>query len=341
MKHGSGNTGMNLVNGLDLYLYASGHSEVHLVLKQSNGILVIPSLSRSFSDTLRFQHAIMLRDWISRLKPEQSMTLHHGTPIERTTLAAAAFEQLISNVVHGNWKAGDLIPPERELCQQLGIARTSLREALKAMELIGMLESRVGFGTMICPRSEFLSRPLLWAFTGTDHTELSEILEARALLERDLAGLAAERASSEELAAIEEAIELMAQKIKSGESVLDADMAFHLAISRAAHNEVLGNAAQLLRNLMKYWLDLKLRLPNVPKSAMQLHRTIYQAIRDRNADAARKFMWEHLHETSALVTQVVAGYTKPPRTVSKKVFTANRNGAKPQGRPVKKAIRIK
>src|SRR5213082_1790216 len=80
-------------------------------------------------------------------------------PLARTTLTASAFEQLISYVVNGAWKAGDRIPPERELCQQLGIARTSLREALKAMELIGMLDSRVGDGTFVCPRSEFLSRP--------------------------------------------------------------------------------------------------------------------------------------------------------------------------------------
>jgi GntR family transcriptional regulator, transcriptional repressor for pyruvate dehydrogenase complex len=239
------------------------------------------------------------------------MTRLQAVPIERTTMVEAAFEQLISHVVHGNWKPGERIPPERELCQQLGIARTSLREALKAMELIGMLESRVGFGTTICPRSEFLSRPLLWAFTGTNHTELRELLEARAVLERDVAGLAAERATEEDLAAIEETLERMAGNIKASEPVLDADMAFHLAIARAAHNEVLGNAAQLLRNLMKYWLDLKLRLPDVPKASMQHHRMIYRAIHDRDVAGAQRLMWEHLHETSALVTQVVAGHTQP------------------------------
>src|SRR5580692_9301275 len=119
--------------------------------------------------------------------------------LPRTTLTEAAFEQLIASVVHGKWKAGERLPPERELCQQLGIARTSLREALKAMELIGMLDSRVGDGTFVCPRSEFLSRPLLWAFTGTDHAELRDIMEAREFLERDLAGLAAERASEAEI----------------------------------------------------------------------------------------------------------------------------------------------
>src|ERR1700759_2267182 len=118
-----------------------------------------------------------------------SPALKAVTPIAHTTLTAAAFEQLISYVVKGDWKAGDRIPPERELCQQFGVARTSLREALKAMELIGMLDSRVGDGTFVCPRSEFLSRPLLWSFTGTDTAELRDILEAREGLEQDVCGL--------------------------------------------------------------------------------------------------------------------------------------------------------
>ena len=137
-------------------------------------------------------------------------------PLARTTLTASAFEQLISYVVNGAWKAGDRIPPERELCQQLGIARTSLREALKAMELIGMLDSRVGDGTFVCPRSEFLSRPLLSAFTGTDHAELRDILEAREFLEQDLAGLAAERGTDSEIEAIGEAVSKMRKGIRKG-----------------------------------------------------------------------------------------------------------------------------
>jgi GntR family transcriptional regulator, transcriptional repressor for pyruvate dehydrogenase complex len=227
------------------------------------------------------------------------------TPLARTTLTASAFEQLISYVVNGTWKAGDRIPPERELCQQLGIARTSLREALKAMELIGMLDSRVGDGTFVCPRSEFLSRPLLWAFTGTDHAELRDIMEAREFLEQDLAGLAAERASESEVAAIGEAVKKMEKCITEGVSTLEADMEFHLAIAQAAHNEVLRNAVQLLRNLMRQWLVLKLMIPHVPDKVLKQHEAIYRAIRAGNPSAARKAMWIHLEQTAHLVTQVV------------------------------------
>jgi GntR family transcriptional regulator, transcriptional repressor for pyruvate dehydrogenase complex len=237
--------------------------------------------------------------------PKQARVATAIAPLVRTTLTASAFEQLISYVVKGEWKAGDRIPPERELCQQLGIARTSLREALKAMELIGMLDSRVGDGTFVCPRSEFLSRPLLWAFTGTDHAELRDIMEAREFLERDLAGLAAERASESEIAAIAQAIEGMRESVRKSESILTADMEFHLAVAEAAHNEVLRNAVQLLRNLMRQWLVLKLLIPQVPEQVLKHHEAIYEAIKNHDGAAARAAMWTHLEETALLVAQVM------------------------------------
>ena len=245
-------------------------------------------------------------------------------PLARTTLTASAFEQLISYVVSGDWKAGDRIPPERELCQQLGIARTSLREALKAMELIGMLDSRVGDGTFVCPRSEFLSRPLLWAFTGTDRAELTDIMEARECVERDLAGLAATRASEAELEAIAASVRSMKASLARGESILEADMSFHLAIADAAHNQVLKNAVQLLRNLIRQWIVLKLMIPDVPAKVLKQHEKIFKAIRARDAAAARKAMWDHLEETAYLVTQVVQKKVRVRRMPSSERSTRSR-----------------
>jgi GntR family transcriptional repressor for pyruvate dehydrogenase complex len=233
------------------------------------------------------------------------MTTGAVRPIQRTTLTAAAFDQLISHVVNGTWKAGDRIPPERELCQQLRIARTSLREALKAMELVGMLDSRVGDGTFVCPRTEFLARPLLWAFTGTDHSELHDIMEARMILEENLAGLAAERASDKHIAEIGLAVQAMRDCIARGESILEADMAFHMAVSRGAQNEVLTNAVQLLRNLMRQSLQYKLTIPNIHDEVLRRHASIYTAIRGRKPAAARLAMRRHLEETMHHVTSVM------------------------------------
>lgn len=256
----------------------------------------------------------------------RSKDIQLAVPLVRTTLTAAAFEQLIAYVVKGSWKSGSRIPPERELCQQLGIARTSLREALKAMELIGLLESRVGDGTFVCARSEFLSRPLLWALTGTDHMELQDITEARSLIERDLAGLAAERAIRSEIAEIKQTVYDMRRAIKDGQSIIEADMAFHLSVARAAHNDVLHNAVQLLRNLLRHWISLKLRIPNIPHRVLSEHEIIYDAIKSRDREAAREAMWQHLQNTARLLTQIVESDSRTKNTRSTAVRTTKARG---------------
>lgn len=233
------------------------------------------------------------------------VALKSVAPVARTKLTESVFEQLLSYVVSGSWKAGDRIPPERDLCQQLGIARTSLREALKAMELVGMLDSRVGDGTFVCPRSEFLCRPLLWAFTGTDREELREVMEARTIIEENLAGLAAERGSDEQIKGIAAAVQMMRDSIARGESILEADMAFHMAVSTAAQNGVLLNAVQLLRNLMRQWIYYKLLMPDITEVVLARHIAIYKAIAARKPGAARAAMRRHLEETMTLVAQVV------------------------------------
>jgi GntR family transcriptional regulator, transcriptional repressor for pyruvate dehydrogenase complex len=259
------------------------------------------------TDTVAVRRRIQRADPV---KPRRVTVTRSVVASPDTTLTASAFEELISYVVHGAWKAGDRIPPERELCQQLGIARTSLREALKAMELIGMLDSRVGDGTFVCDRSQFLSRPLLWAFTGTDHAELQDIMETRLFLERDLAGLAAERASPSEIEEIGKTIDDMRECIAKGESPIEADMRFHLAVARAAHNEVMRNAVQLLRNLLRQWLLLKLLIPQVPGKVLQQHDAVFRAIKARDREAARAAMARHLEKTAQLVTEVVRGKQK-------------------------------
>lgn len=227
--------------------------------------------------------------------------------IPRTTVTSAAFDALIQNIIQGFWPEGTRIPPERELCQTLGIGRASLREALKALELLGLVESRVGDGTFVCPRSEFLSRPLLWAITGADRVELRDLVEARRLIEEDIAALAAERASSQEVLRIGETIDEMRACLALPEAALAADMHFHVALAQSAHNAILLNAVQLFRNLMKQWIHLKLRGSGVPLQVLEQHERIYTAIRHREPEMARLAMREHLGSMGRLLIQTVEG----------------------------------
>jgi DNA-binding FadR family transcriptional regulator len=150
----------------------------------------------------------------------------------------------------------------------------------------------------------------LWAFTGTDQTELRDIMEARVLLERDLAGLAAERGSVEEVEQIGCAARAMKEHFIAGRQILNAEMSFHLAVAAAAHNEVLTNAVQLLRNLTRQWIQLRLTTPRVPQKVIKQHQEVYEAIRLHDPERARAAMWAHVSETSVSVATVVAQRSK-------------------------------
>jgi GntR family transcriptional repressor for pyruvate dehydrogenase complex len=222
----------------------------------------------------------------------------------RITRSASVFEKLLTLILSGEWKEGDRIHPERELSQELGVGRASLREALKALELIGMIDSRVGDGTFVCERSTFLSRPLLWAITGNSTTRVDELVESRLVLECEMSVFAAARATSEDLDSIEEGVRLMQAGLGDATVLLESDLKFHLAIAKAAHNQVLLNAVQMIRSLMRQWMLVTLHVPGVEQKVLAQHRDILSAIRAKNAADAREAMRVHLEEMGGLLIRI-------------------------------------
>jgi GntR family transcriptional repressor for pyruvate dehydrogenase complex len=225
------------------------------------------------------------------------------TPVTRTTLTADICRKLVSHLMRGDWTEGEQIPPERELCQRLGVGRASLREALKALEIMGMIETRLGEGTFVCGRSEFFSRPLLWAITGSAKNDAHELVEARELIESETAKLAAERATPEDLQTIRKHLEEMEAAIDDPQTFLEADLNFHLAIANAAHNQILANALSLIRNLMRQWIGQALPKEGVAVTALQHHNKIFSAIAKHNATAARNAMHSHLEAMASVLLE--------------------------------------
>lgn len=217
-------------------------------------------------------------------------------PLTRTTLTADIYRSLVSQIIRRVWVPGQRIPPERELGQQLGVGRASLREALKALEIMGMIETRLGDGTYVCERSEFLSKPLLWAITSSAESEFHELLEARKVIEMELAGLAAERATADDLKQIGVHLDGMEGSTGVPTDFLQFDIAFHLAVAEAAHNSILVNALHLIRNLLQGWISGAFKVEGVAQRALEQHKSIFLAIAKRNRPAARTAMETHLDE---------------------------------------------
>jgi GntR family transcriptional regulator, transcriptional repressor for pyruvate dehydrogenase complex len=239
------------------------------------------------------------------MKP--NMPTESLTPVVRTTLTADICRKMVSHLIRGVWKEGEKIPAERELCQTLGVGRASLREALKALEIMGMIETRLGDGTYVCNRSDFFSRPLLWAIAGSSEADARELIEARTLIEVELAGLAAERATSENLRQISEQLRNMERAKKNPQEFVQADVDFHLAIGQAASSRILMNALQLIRNLLQQWILSAVAVKGVPDKACAQHKRVLQAIEDRDSAAARKEMRSHLLEMAGFVPKKKRG----------------------------------
>jgi GntR family transcriptional repressor for pyruvate dehydrogenase complex len=227
------------------------------------------------------------------------MSSNFLTPVTRSTLTADICRKMVAHLIRGDWSTGEKIPPERLLCQHLGVGRASLREALKALEIMGMIETRLGEGTFVCRRSDFFARPLMWAITGRDISDARELVEARKLIEVELAGLAAERATPDDLAKIRAMLDLMESSFDDIERFLEADIGFHLAIAEASHNGILFNAILLIRNLMREWVNSALTRQGVAAEAFDQHKQIFLAIAKRRSEQARKSMEAHLAAMAA------------------------------------------
>jgi len=238
---------------------------------------------------------------VSRQVPDQIMTDEFLTPVARTTRTGDICRKMVTHLIRGDWGPGEQIPPERELCLRLGVGRASLREALKALEIIGMIETRLGDGTYVCERSEFLSRPLLWAIASSSEAESQELVEARALIEVELAGLAAQRATAADLEEIGVHLDEWDEAKDDLEKLRRSDIAFHVAIARASHNSILMNALLLIRNLLQIWIGSALQIEGVAAKARKQHQEIFVAVAKKNQAAARSAMQHHLRDMAGFL----------------------------------------
>jgi GntR family transcriptional repressor for pyruvate dehydrogenase complex len=143
----------------------------------------------------------------------------------------------------------------------------------------------------------------LWAITASSENDIRELTEARTLIEVEMAGLAAQRFTPDDLAAIGRYLDRMKETIDDRAAFLEADLNFHLAIGNAAHSRILMNALHLIRNLMRQWIGQTL-LKGASSLALRQHKEIFVAIAKRNPESARAAMQEHLTSMARFLQEV-------------------------------------
>jgi len=213
-----------------------------------------------------------------------------GSPVA-AKLVVAYVRKLIES---GEFRAGDKLPPERELVQLIGVSRATVRAGLQSLATVGVVDSRRGAGTFVADGPPLLDVNPLSLFTVLHGIPQAELFEARRVIEIDLAGLAAERARGDELAVISEELMEMFASIDDVHRFLVHDIRFHRAIAAAARNPLLAAIMEMVADLFydhrKTTVD---RWQRAPEAAEQ-HRRIYQAIKSGDVKRARTEMGDHL-----------------------------------------------
>jgi len=220
--------------------------------------------------------------------------------IETKKKSVYAAEQILEAIQKGVYAVGDKLPPERVLAEKMGVSRPLVREALSALQLVGLLESKAGDGTYVLKPAKGTK---IRALTLLERSEsLSEALEARKALERSIVELAVEKLTPAKLAHIENALEHMRQAAdeKDFDEFNQANWEFHSAIVKAAENSLIERALEPLLNIMKKQLPREIRrrfylAKGEFFETFELHRHIFEAIKSKDKQMASKAMDEHFN----------------------------------------------
>lgn len=207
-------------------------------------------------------------------------------------------DQIKENFLNGEYKPGEKLPTERELASLFSVSRTSVREALRKLEIKGLIEIKQGSGIFIksldfIPRVEITS-PIM----NAEKTLIYEMLELRRVLEVECAYLASQRATSEDLERIREALEMMGRAKNDVEQGLQADLSFHFNIVRASHNSIFLQLMESLGERMKDTIQVTRRYrladPERLQDTVDEHKEIYLAIATGEANQAKRLMEKHI-----------------------------------------------
>jgi GntR family transcriptional repressor for pyruvate dehydrogenase complex len=225
-------------------------------------------------------------------------------PVKKIRLYETIINQLQTLIQEGTLKPGDKLPSERDLAEQMHVSRPSIREALRTLEVMGYIESKVGLNggsfikqitidTIISPFSALLLQ---------NENYITDLLEIRLVLEIEVSRLAALRRTDEDLKKLQGAIQKMEDEIDRGESGIVGDNEFHKRLAEATHNNVLEKFVSLCGNLMEIERESHLNeIEGESLKALNGHKDILRAVKDQDEEAAQASMRMHILNISYLM----------------------------------------
>ncbi len=223
--------------------------------------------------------------------------LQHLQPLDlgrREPVSSEVARSLLRYLLAGDIKPGERMPSERRLAQDLGVGRSVVREALKSLTLLGLVEVRQGDGTYLRgTESDLLPQSIEWGLMlGQKRT--SDLVEARRYLEEILAGLSATRRTDEDVEALHGLLTEMRAASKDPDRFVAADIAFHLRVTQAAGNETLGGVIRGVRSLLQVWISRVMQSPDNFAPSVAEHVAVLEAIEAADPNRAKAAMRAHM-----------------------------------------------
>jgi GntR family transcriptional regulator, transcriptional repressor for pyruvate dehydrogenase complex len=222
-------------------------------------------------------------------------------PIRKTRVAEQVADRIRVLILDSTFPAGQPLPGERQLAEQFGVSRGSVRDALRVLETIGLLVSRHGQGTF--PQELDVDRlvaPLASVLTYRHDLE-DELLDVRRMFEPAVARVAATRITQEDLVDLERILDAQRRKLKTRQLAIVEDTAFHGVLARATRNRVVVGIMATLNDLLVESRKLALKQEGRPGRSMQGHEAVVAALQRRDADAAAEAMRHHIDQIADLL----------------------------------------
>lgn len=222
-------------------------------------------------------------------------------PIRRSRLYEGIVRQIQDLIAEKHLQPGDRLPGERELAEALSVSRASMREGLRVLDFIGVVEVRPGEGTFVATSPPTPIDPSMYSILS-ERTVLLDLIEARRILEEGIVPLAARRATRDDLQALDRFLRARETALADGRHDVESDLQFHTMLAEATANMVLVSA---MRHLNEMWLQAREktgRKDTSPHKALRFHQQILAAVRRRQPAVARRILRRHLEDMRAEIT---------------------------------------
>jgi GntR family transcriptional repressor for pyruvate dehydrogenase complex len=221
--------------------------------------------------------------------------------VKRTRVYEEVAAQIQAQIADGRFRPGDKLPSERELADAFGVSRASVRDAIRVLELAGLVTPKQGDGTVVRQLTiDAVVSPLASVLVQRRDL-LGNLLETRKIIEPPVAFRAALNAGPEDVAAMREILERQSRKVAAGEPAIDEDTAFHYRLATAARNEVILKVLDVLMDLLREGRERSLQVAGRPQRSLEGHRRVLAAVERGDAEGARAAMDEHLEEIAEIL----------------------------------------